>query len=723
MRPTDSPTTETLLVELLTEELPPKALRKLADAFAAEIVQGLEGDSFLETGSKTIVFATPRRIAVQITNVRAASLAKEVRTKLMPVSVGLDGAGKPTAALKKKLQSLGYHADVDFDAVVLERISREQEGRNEVFMHTELATGSALSTRLQVAIEQAIAKLPIPKVMSYQLADGQTTVQFVRPVHRLLALHGSNIVAVNVLGLAASNVTAGHRFQGEKAITLGAANEYEARLESIGNVIPSFGKRRAEIDRQLRSQASTQNAMLETGDAYDALLDEVTALVEYPTIYVGEFEPVFLEVPQECLILTMRANQKYFPLLDSAGKLTNKFLIVSNMRLDDATNIISGNERVIRPRLSDARFFFDQDRKQTLESRLPRLASVVYHNKLGSLLDRVKRIEDIAGYIATEVGADSVAAMRAARLCKADLVCDMVGEFPELQGIMGGYYARHDKESESVAKAIACQYALVSTESPWADVETAVVLFASEKTESLVGIFGIGLSPTGDKDPFALRRAGLGLISAFEIFANVQCPLQLSLRNLLARAVTAFGGVQLESNVIDEIVTFVYERYRNRLQSEFDKNLIDAVMAIQPELDEVRVRILAVQEFRKLAEAASLAAANKRIGNILKKTNGLDSSPRGGLGPWLESLLVDPAEKKLASALAGIKPVAEKAFAARQYEKALSMLAGLKAPVDEFFNDVMVMADDEQLRRNRLLLLQDLHSLMNKVADISKLTN
>ncbi len=365
-------TAATLLVELLTEELPPKALKKLGHAFAAEIFSSLQASEFLESNAQKSVFATPRRLAMQITWVRDISAAKEVRTKLMPVAVGLDAGGKPTPALKKKLQSLGYHADADFDAIVLERIGREQDGKNEVLIHTELAAGTALSVRLQGAIEQAIAKLPIPKVMSYQLADGDTTVQFVRPVHRLLALHGSNVLAVSVLGLTANNVTEGHRFQGEKIIALDGADEYEAKIESLGYVMASFDKRRAEIDRQLRAQASAQSAALESGDAYDALLDEVTALVEFPTVYVGEFETAFLEVPQECLILTMRANQKYFPLLDASGKLSNKFLIVSNMRLDDATNIIAGNERVIRPRLADARFFYDQDRKKTLESRLRR---------------------------------------------------------------------------------------------------------------------------------------------------------------------------------------------------------------------------------------------------------------------------------------------------------------------------------------------------------------
>ena len=430
-------TTETLLVELLTEELPPKALKKLGEAFAAEVFRSLESNDFLGDGAAKIVFASPRRLAVQITSVRTESLPKEVRTKLMPVSVALDKAGKATAALKKKLGTLGYQDDADFDAIIRQRVTREQDGKNEVLVHKELAAGTQLSIRLQGAIEQAIEKLPIPKVMSYQLADGETTVQFVRPVHRLVAMLGSEVIPVGVLGLAASNISEGHRFQGEKIITLATANEYESQLESCGNVIPGFEKRRAEIDRQLRMNAVAQNAELETGDAYAALLDEVTALVEFPTVYVGQFESAFLEVPQECLILTMRANQKYFPLLDRAGKLTNEFLIVSNMRLADPANIINGNERVIRPRLADAKFFYDQDRKQSLEARLPKLADVVYHNKLGSQGERAERVTAIARSVATLIGAPVEESVRAARLAKADLVSDMVGEFPELQGVIG----------------------------------------------------------------------------------------------------------------------------------------------------------------------------------------------------------------------------------------------------------------------------------------------
>ena len=705
-------TIETLLVELFTEELPPKALRKLGEAFATEIFQGLASNDFLEADAKKTVFASPRRLAVQIANVRSESLPKEVRTKLMPVTVALDAAGKPTPALKKKLQSLGYGSDADFDVIMLERVIREQDGKNEVLVHTEIAVGIALAIRLQGAIEQAIAKLPIPKVMTYQLADGATTVQFVRPVHRLIAMHGSEVIPVGVLGLTASNVTEGHRFQGEKIINLGTANAYEGKLETPGNVIASFDKRRAEIDRQLCAQASTQNAALETGDAYDALLDEVTALVEYPTVYVGEFEPVFLEVPQECLILTMRANQKYFPLLDGATKLTNKFLIVSNMRLDDATNIITGNERVIRPRLADARFFFDQDRKQTLEARLPKLASVVYHNKLGSQGERIGRVAAIARGVAKLIGAPTEPAVRAAQLAKADLVSDMVGEFPELQGTMGRYYALHDGESSDVADAIEDHYKprFAGDSLPRGRVGCAVSL--ADKLETLAGLFGIGQTPTGDKDPFALRRHALGIVRIV-----VEQDLAVSLRDLLRVAFDAFQGKIADAHA--ELESFIFQRLEGYLREHgYSANEIDAVLSQRPMLLHLVPRQLAaVRAFMQMPEAESLAAANKRVANILKKAEQNCSLP----GNAEESKLVEAAERGLFVALKSASPGASQLYQAQDFTGYLKSFAALKAPVDDFFDNVMVMADDPKLRDNRLALLHDLRSAMNKVADISKL--
>ena len=707
-------TTDTLLVELLTEELPPKALQKLGEAFATEVYRYLESHDFLESGASKKVFASPRRLVVQVSNVRAESLPKQVKTKLMPASVALDKDGKATPALKKKLNTLGYQDDADFDAILRESITREQDGKNEVLYLNDIAIGVPLATRLSGAIDQAIAKLPIPKVMSYQLADGATTVQFVRPVHRLVAMHGSEIVQVGALGLVAGNVTEGHRFQGEKIIVLATANDYEAQLESKGGVIPSFEKRRTEIDRQLRAHASAQSAMLESGEAYQALLDEVTALVEMPTVYVGQFESVFLEVPQECLILTMRANQKYFPLLDSSGKLTNKFLIVSNMRLDNAANIINGNERVIRPRLADARFFFDQDRKQKLESRLPKLASVVYHNKLGSQGERVGRVSAIARDVARLIGAPPEPAVRAAQLAKADLLTDMVGEFPELQGTMGRYYALHDGESHDVADAIEDHYKprFAGDALPRGSVGNAVSL--ADKLETLTGLFGIGQVPTGDKDPFALRRHALGILRII-----IEQDIAVSLRDLLRAAFAAFDGKI--SDAKSALEAFIYQRLESYLRDQgYTANEVEAVLSQQPMLLHLVPRQLAaVRAFMQLPEAESLASANKRVANILKK-NELNGEILGNVE---ESKLVEEEERVLFAALKSVTPGASFRYEAQDFTGYLKAFELLKGPVDEFFDNVMVMVDDAALRDNRLALLRDLRSAMNKVADISKLAS
>ncbi len=710
-------TAETLLVELLTEELPPKALKNLGDAFATEIFQGLANNEFLEPDAQKMTFASPRRLAVQITKVRDMSMPRQVRTKLMPVGVALDAAGRPTPALKKKLQSLGYVDDADFEAVVRARVSREQDGKNEVLIHTQLAAGTHLAVRLQGAIEHAIAILPIPKVMSYQLADGVTTVQFVRPVHRLLALHGSSVVAVTVLGLSAGNVTQGHRFQGETIIRLGSAHEYEARLETAGNVIPSFAKRRAEIDRQLRAHASTQNAALETGDAYGALLDEVTALVEYPTVYVGEFEPVFLEVPQECLILTMRANQKYFPLIDSSGKLTSKFLIVSNMRLDDATNIVTGNQRVIRPRLADARFFFDQDRKRTLMSLVEGLDKVVYHAKLGTLGARAARVRSMAESIGGAIGGKSIAeyANRAAFLAKADLLTDMVGEFPELQGVMGRYYALHDGESNEIANAIEDHYKPRFAGDTLPRDSTGVAVALADKLESIVGLFSIGQAPTGDKDPYALRRAAVG---AIRILIERELPVDL---DALIDGAMQFVE-QDESNKAktrERVLDFLFDRLAvNCRDRGFSAQEVDAVLSQRPmRLHLVLRQLNAVRAFMQLPEAESLAAANKRVNNILKK-----AEQNGGVPVNAdEDKLIESAERRLFTALKAAAPGASQMFQAQDFTGYLKSFAVLKAPVDEFFDNVLVMVDDPALRGNRLALLHDLRNAMNMVADISKL--
>ena len=692
--------THTLLVELLTEELPPKALVKLGAAFAAGITNGLKARDFLEEGSVATAYATPRRLAVSITKVRGTSPDKAIREKVLPVSVALDADGKPTAPLAKKLAAMG-HPDLGID-----RLERAQDGKAESFFLNYTAAGSALAAGLQPVLDDTLAKLPIPKVMSYQRPDG-STVQFVRPAHKLIALHGDNVVPVSVLGLNAGRETLGHRFLTDgSAITIPAADVYAGVLEADGKVIPNIDARKEKIRAALLEKAGADQALMP-----EALLDEVTALVEWPVVYECRFEEEFLAVPQECLILTMQTNQKYFALTDTAGKLRSRFLIVSNIATDKPEHIIGGNERVVRPRLSDAKFFFEQDKKKTLESRLPLLSNVVYHNKLGTQAERTSRVTKLAAAIATRLGYDVKLAERGAQLAKADLLTDMVGEFPELQGIMGTYYARHDKEHEEVALAASEHYQprFAGDALPSTDTGTAVAL--ADKLETLVGIWGIGLQPTGDKDPFALRRHALGILRMM-----LEKRLPLGLGDLLRDAVALFADKKDFTDPSSEVVNFIYDRLRGVLKDRgFSPNEVEAVLAQNPDrLDDIVQRLEAVQAFAALPESASLAAANKRITNILKKTE----APSGGVS---EALLADAAEKNLAAAIAKVRPQVDAAFAAGDFAGTLKTLAQLRDDVDAFFNDVMVMADDLALRNNRLALLSSLHGMMNRIADISKL--
>jgi glycyl-tRNA synthetase beta chain len=517
--------------------------------------------------------------------------------------------------------------------------------------------------------------------------------------------------------LNAGRETCGHRFEAKnEVIAIKDANSYAAQLRNEGAVIASFDERHNEITRQL-GEAAARLGLKAIED--DALLDEVTALVERPNVLVGKFDETFLEVPQECLILTMKANQKYFPLLDASGKLTNKFLIVSNISPADASAVIGGNERVVRPRLADAKFFFDQDRKKPLESRVPGLAKVVYHNKLGTQGERVERVMAIARWVAEKVDADVMLADRAALLAKADLLTDMVGEFPELQGIMGGYYARHDGEDERVAQAIADQYLIRRDET--ADVSNLVseVLQIADRMETLVGIWGIGLKPTGDKDPFALRRHALSIIKSFQLlgamFAMDKAELRLGLDELIEFGLSVFPSGVLGDNVAEELKLFIYERNANQLMPLFGAEAVAAVFSNMPPLHEIAKRLRAVREFAQLPESPSLAAANKRVGNILKKIDGgvpVEVKP---------SLLSEPAEKALFDALSRIKPKADAEFESGNYTESLQVLAALKTSVDAFFDSVMVNVDDPALRHNRLALLNQLHMTMNRVADLSKL--
>ena len=704
-------TTKNLLVELFVEELPPKALKKLGEAFSSVLADSLKAQGLVNAGGVVTHFASPRRLAVHVAAVAAQAADKAVSQKLMPVAVGLDAAGNATPALLKKLQALGA------DASAVAGLKRAPDGKAEALFYNSTVKGATLAAGLQKAIEDAIAKLPIPKVMTYQLESGcempgWSSVSFVRPAHGLVALHGSDVVPVQALGLHAGNTTQGHRFEAKiSPVVLKDADSYAATLADDGAVIASFTERRAEIERQLAVAAAKVGGDCKPIDD-DALLDEVTALVERPNVLVCEFEKEFLGVPQECLILTMKANQKYFPLLDASNRLTNKFLVVSNIQPNDTSLVIGGNERVVRPRLSDAKFFFDQDRKKTLESRVMGLAKVVYHNKLGTQGERVQRVQSIAAAIAQQLG-DAVLARQAdqaALLAKTDLLTDMVGEFPELQGIMGGYYARHDGLGEDIAFAIEDHYKPRFAGDELPRNPTGVVVALADKLETLVGMFGIGNLPTGDKDPFALRRHALGVIRML-----VEKDLALNLSTLISACTPAFGDKIVDPSAA--LTEFLYERLAGALRDQgYSAQEVDAVLALRPQrLGEVAKRLAAVRAFAALPEALALAAANKRVGNILKKA---EDEVQATINPVL---LQEAAEKALADALKIVAPLADAAWAAGNYTENLQALAALKVPVDAFFDGVMVNAEDPALKANRLGLLKTLHEAMNRVADLSKL--
>ena len=701
MRGPDGKMNQTLLVELFTEELPPKALLKLGQAFADGIANGLKSRDLLEDGAEATPFTTPRRLAVSITLVRSTSPDKTVREKVLPVQVAMDANGQPTAPLAKKLAAMG------FPNLTLADLERAPDGKTESLFTTYTAPGIALAQGLQAALEESLAKLPIPKLMSYQRPDG-STVQFVRPAHKLIAMHGSLIVPVSVLGLASGCQTLGHRFLSAGCIEIEHAVHYASVLENDGKVIASIAARKEKIRAALLEQAGEDLVLMP-----ESLLDEVTALVEWPVVYACHFETGFLTVPQECLILTMQTNQKYFALTDADGRLRNRFLIVSNLATDNPAHIIDGNERVVRPRLSDAKFFFEQDQKKPLADRLPGLANVVYHNKLGTQLERSSRVQALAGIIAELLNQDVALAARAAQLAKADLLTDMVGEFPELQGIMGTYYARHDGEHHEVAQAISEHYQprFAGDALPATHAGTAVAL--ADKLETLVGIWGIGLAPTGDKDPFALRRHALGVLRML-----LEKRLPLALPQLLQHAASLFAGNPQFNDPGADVLNFMYDRLRGLLRERgFSANEIEAVVAQQPAvLDNIVERLQAVQAFAAMPEADSLAGANKRITNILKKT---DAVP-GAVDP---QFLHASAEQGLYSAMNRVQPLVDSAFAALDFTGTLRLLAPLRSEVDAFFLDVMVMDEDLQLRANRLALLAKLHGMMNRVADISKLAS
>ena len=691
-------TTATLLVELLTEELPPKSLARLGEALRKALTDDLAQDGFLAAGSQSCVFATPRRLAVQATQVLAQSPDKALEMQGPSLKVGLDKDGKPTPALAGFAKKNG---------MAVEDLLQIDTPKGRVFACRKTATGSALSATLAGKVEAALKKLPVAKMMRW----GDGDAEFVRPVHGLVMLHGQSIVPGTVLGIASGNTTRGHRFMGESTLTITDAEHYENILETSGKVVADFAKRRATIDGLLQAAAKKQQGTLGT---YADLLDEVTALVEHPSVYVGAFDADFLEVPQECLILTMRQNQKYFPLFDGAGKLTNHFLIVSNMQVADPAHIISGNQRVVRPRLDDARFFYNQDRKERLEARISRLGKVVYHNKLGSQLERVERVAQLASAIARALGADHVATGRAARLAKADLVTGMVGEFPELQGIMGRYYALHDGEPVEIANAIAEHYQprFAGDQLPQHHVSCAVAI--ADKLETLAGLFGIGQLPTGDRDPFALRRHALGVIRIL-----IERDLPLSLADLIKEAFAVFPKELKLADAGADLQTFVFERLRGYFaDAGYTAQEIDAVLSQRPQLlHQVPLRLAAVRAFASLPEAKDLAAANKRVLNIINKNEDIRHK---AVAPD-RALMTEAAEIALMDGLELIAPQAEKHFSAGEYQEALQLLANIKPAVDRFFTEVMVMVDDAAVRNNRAALLQQLGTLMNRVADISKL--
>ncbi len=693
----------TLLIELLTEELPPKALARLGEAFARGLFDGLSAQGLLEEGAAVEGFATPRRLAASITGVRRTAPDRELREKVLPVTIAFDAEGKPAAPLVKKLAALAKTVGVE--AIAPESLERAPDGKAEALFYRYTARGALLADGLQTALSQTVANLPIPKVMTYQRPNGEN-VQFVRPAHKLIALLDSEVIPVSAFGLQSGNVTLGHRFLSAGEIVIQDAASYASTLESQGKVIAGYGKRKEAIRAELLKTAGADTVVMP-----EALLDEVNALVEWPVVYPCHFEEAFLAVPQECLILTMQTNQKYFALTDAQGHLRNRFLIVSNCATDTPEAIIQGNERVVRPRLADARFFFEQDKKKPLADRVPLLSRVVYHNKIGTQLERVSRLQAIAGQLAEKLGADVAHASRGALLAKADLLTDMVGEFPELQGTMGTYYARHDGEPDDVALACSEHYQPRFAGDALPSTATGTVVALADKFETLVGIWGIGLQPTGEKDPFALRRHALGILRML-----IEKPLALTIDDALQIAAASFDGIAAVKPNLAAITDFLYDRLRGYLKDKgYSTNEVEAVVSQRPQrLDDIVARLEAVRAFAALPQAEALAAANKRITNILKKTD-------VAIGAVQPPLLKEDAERALHQSVVAAEPQVHDAFARGDFTTALKTLAGLREAVDTFFDGVMVMADDTALRDNRLALLAELHGLMNRVADISKL--
>jgi glycyl-tRNA synthetase beta chain len=684
---TSPASTDSLLIELLTEELPPKSLKRLSEAFETNLYDFLSGDKLLASGSKSVVFATPRRLAVRFT---------EVLTKQADAESSRRGpkVGSPQQAVEGFARGLG---------VPVEKL----EIREGYYCRTVKVRGEPATKIIPEIVNRALKALPIPKTMRW----GAGEAQFVRPVHGVILLHGNKVVPGTVLGLKSGNKTRGHRFLSKGLITIKQARDYEKILKQSGKVFASFDARRETIVKALDAAAKKLDASWNLGKG-EELVGEVTSLVEYPVVLAGGFDPAFLEVPKECLVISMQQHQKYFPLADKEGKLLPRFLFVSNMKAANPKEIVHGNERVLRARLSDARFFYDQDRKQRLADRLPRLGNVVYHNKLGSQLERVQRLEKLAGRIAQLLKADRAHAERAAQLCKADLLTEMVGEFPELQGIMGRYYAKYDHEPTVVADAVEQHYWPRTAGGELPKQPIAVCVALADKLDTLVGIYGIGLVPTGEKDPFGLRRAALGVVRIL-----VEKSLALDVKDLLTGARSQFPNGVIADTVVQDLHGFMLERLKPYLKEKgFEPDEIDAVVSLNPaRLDQVLPRLKALKEFRALPEGQALAAANKRIRNILRQAGGTPSDKVDA------GKLAEPAERKLAEAVQTLEAQVAPLFRTGNYAGAMKHLAGLRPAVDEFFDKVMVMVDDSAVRDNRLALLNRLGNLFLNVADISRL--
>lgn len=699
----ESGTRQTLLVELVTEELPPKALKTLGESFSQSILKSLQAAGVCEAQATATAFASPRRLAVRIADVLAKAKDQPLRVKLLPVAIGLDTKGEPTAPLTKKLASLGL---VVGENLALSDLQRENDGKQEVLVVQTTKAGLALPQALQQALDEALSGLPIPKVMRYAM-NGQD-VKFVRPAHFLVALHGTEVLNVQALGLQSGRTSLGHRFHCPKPLTIESAESWQSQLQTQGHVVAHFAERQALIVEALQKAGGTDQVVMP-----QALLDEVTSLVECPVVLEGRFEEDFLQVPQECLILTMQQNQKYFAVTDADGRLRNRFLLVANLVSQDPQKVVQGNERVIRARLSDAKFFYDQDRLKPLADRLASLDAVIYHNKIGSQGQRIQRLEQLARSFATALHVNSEDAARAARLAKADLATDMVGEFPELQGVMGQYYALHEGESKQVAAAIEGHYHPRFAGDTLASNGLGLAVALADKTELLVGIWGIGLIPSGEKDPFGLRRAALGILRML-----IETPVELSLSQLVAQGQKSFEKVVAVQPETEAVLNFLLDRARGYLKDQgHPAEAIEAVLAECPDKPwQWLPRLQAVNAFLHTPHAAALCAANKRIGNILKKASADDAS-----SSVKSELLVEANEKALAQALAQTAPQAEALAAAGKYQESLESLALLKAPVDAFFEAVMVNADDLALRANRIALLGQAHRAMNQVADLARL--